>query len=303
MKRMFTATVLLAACCLSALAQDMMKKSLYDRLGGQPAIEAVVNDFAGRVLKDARINKKFAKSDPGRLVKNLTDFVCKATGGPCAYTGQNMVVAHKNMGVTQGEFNALVEDLVATLDSFKVPAAEKNELLGALGPLAKDMVESKSNATGNDLPKNFKPAPPLPKPSLYTRLGGQPAIEAVVKDFAGRVTKDDRVNKKFAKTNVDRLLKHLTDFVCAATGGPCKYTGLTMKKSHKGMAVTDGEFGALVEDLVATLDSFKVPEAEKKELLGALGPLAKDIVEVKSTATGTELPAKFKPAPPLKKGM
>ncbi|MBC7911291.1 MAG: hypothetical protein H7Y30_12365 [Pyrinomonadaceae bacterium] len=66
------------------------------------------------------------------------------------------------------------------------------------------------------------------------------------------------------------------------------------------MKVTEGEFGALVEDLVATLDKFSVPEKEKGELLGILGPLKDMIVEVKGNATGTELPAKFKPAPPLK---
>lgn len=139
------------------------------------------------------------------------------------------------------------------------------------------------------------------KKSLYERLGGQPAIEAVVKDFATRTLADARVNKKFAKTNADRVVKNLTDFVCKATGGPCKYTGFDMKKAHKNMGVTQGEFDALVEDLVAALDAAKVPEAEKKEILAALGPLAKDIVEKKKVKdTGTELPAKFKPAPALK---
>ena len=67
------------------------------------------------------------------------------------------------------------------------------------------------------------------------------------------------------------------------------------------MGVTEGEFGALVEDLVATLDSFKVPEAEKNELLKALGPLGGQIIEKKGDKkTGTDLPAKFMPAPPLK---
>src|SRR4051812_9820817 len=96
------------AMSVGALAQQ---KSLYERLGGQPAIEAVVKDFAGNVLADSRINKKFAKSDATRLVKNLTDFVCNAAGGPCKYKGNNMKKAHKNMGTTAGEFNALVEDL------------------------------------------------------------------------------------------------------------------------------------------------------------------------------------------------
>lgn len=136
-------------------------KSLYERLGGQPAISAVVDDFAGRVLADARINKKFARSDATRLVTNLKAFFCSATGGPCKYTGLTMKQSHKNMGVTQGEFGALVENLVATLDKFKVPDKEKGELLAALGPLGPDIVESQSTATGTPLPKNFKPAPAL----------------------------------------------------------------------------------------------------------------------------------------------
>ena len=148
---------------LASFVSQAQDKSLYERLGGQPAIEAVVKDFAGKVLADTRINKKFAKSDPGRLVKNLTDFVCKATGGPCTYTGRDMKTAHKNMAVTNGEFTALVEDLTATLDQFKVPAKEKGELLAALGPLQPDIVEKKTDATGQPLPAAFKPAPPLKK--------------------------------------------------------------------------------------------------------------------------------------------
>ena len=155
--------IVIALCLTLSLsaAVSAQEKSLYERLGGQPAVEAVVKDFAGRVLKDERINKKFAKSDANRLVKNLIDFVCSATGGPCQYEGQSMKEAHKHMGVTEGEFKALVEDLVATLDSFKVPEKEKGELLKALGPLGGDIVEKKSDKTGTELPKNFKPAPPL----------------------------------------------------------------------------------------------------------------------------------------------
>ena len=137
------------------------------------------------------------------------------------------------------------------------------------------------------------------KKTLYERLGGQPAVEAVVKDFAGRVLADERINKKFAKSNADRLVKNLTDFVCVATSGPCKYTGNDMHKAHKGMGVTHGEFNALVEDLGATLDKFTVPEQEKSEVLAAFAPLEGAIVEVKSDETGTALPAKFRPAKPL----
>jgi hemoglobin len=141
----------------------------------------------------------------------------------------------------------------------------------------------------------------MAKKSLYERLGGIDAIKAVIDEFVTRVAADDRVNKKFAKSNIDRTKLHLVEQVCAATGGPCSYTGLDMKTAHKNMKVTEGEFGALVEDLVGALDKFNVPAPEKNELLGILGPLKDQIVEVKSQETGTSLPAKFKPAPALSK--
>jgi hemoglobin len=125
------------------------------------AISAVVDDFAQNVLGDARINKKFGKSDAPRLLANLKDFVCMATGGPCQYKGLDMKKAHKRMGVTAGEFTALVEDLVKTLDKFNVQDPERQELLGALGGLKGDIVEDESSATGGELPAKFKPAPPL----------------------------------------------------------------------------------------------------------------------------------------------
>lgn len=158
----FAAALLLAAAfAAQASAQEMAKKSLYERLGGADAISAVVDDFAGRVLKDEKINKKFAKSNAPRLLFHLKEQVCAATGGPCKYTGLPMKESHKNMKVTEGEFNALVGHLVDTLAKFNVPEAEKNELLGILGPLKDQIVEVKGDATGTPLPDNFKPAKPL----------------------------------------------------------------------------------------------------------------------------------------------
>ena len=115
-------------------------------------------------------------------------------------------------------------------------------------------------------------------PSLYERLGGKPAITAVVDDFIGNVAGDARINGRFRTADVPRLKARLVDQVCEATGGPCKYTGASMRDAHKGMQITDAEFNALVEDLVKSLDKFKVPAREKGELLGALGGMKGDIV-------------------------
>src|SRR5499425_776352 len=132
--------LLLAAGCASTMQQSMADKSLYERLGGKEAITAVVDDFVANVAADNRINKFFAKTNIPNLKRNLVDQICQATGGPCTYTGRDMKTAHKGMGITDADFNALVEDLQKSLNKFKVPDKEQGELLGILGPLKPQIV-------------------------------------------------------------------------------------------------------------------------------------------------------------------
>lgn len=124
--------------------------------------------------------------------------------------------------------------------------------------------------------------PPVGKStvSLYNRLGQKPAITAVVDEFVGNVAADKRINSRFATTDIPRLKGHLVDQVCSASGGPCTYTGRDMITTHKGMRISNADFAALVEDLVAALNTFKVPETEQKELIGLLGSMQSDIVEI-----------------------
>lgn len=135
--------------------------SLYERLGGIEAITAVVDSFVARCAGDDRINPKFERTDVPRLKKMLVDQVCEATGGPCTYAGRDMKETHDGMGVTAGEFDALVGDLVATLDEFNVPKAEQDELLGLLAPMRGDIVEIESPETGTPLPETYQAAPAL----------------------------------------------------------------------------------------------------------------------------------------------
>jgi hemoglobin len=121
-------------------------KTLYERLGGMPAITAVSNGLVDRILADSRINAWFAqaaqsKEEATRYKASLANFVCQNVGGPCTYTGPDMVSAHKGRGVTSGAFDAVVEDLTAVLNDLKVPAAEKTELLQALAPLKSQIVQ------------------------------------------------------------------------------------------------------------------------------------------------------------------
>ncbi|GAB4297674.1 MAG: group 1 truncated hemoglobin [Rhodocyclaceae bacterium] len=134
----FSLVALLAGCY--AMPESSAPKSLYDRLGGKPAIQAVVDDFIGNVAADSRINGFFARTDIPNLNRMLVAQICEATGGPCKYAGRSMKDAHAGMGVQDAHFNALVADLVKSLDRFKVPATEKNELLGALASMKGDIV-------------------------------------------------------------------------------------------------------------------------------------------------------------------
>ena len=126
MKLRLAATVVgvSTAFVFTTLAQD---KSLCDRLGGPTAIAAVVDSFSGKALKDERINKKFAKSDPNRLVTYLKHFV--ELGAKCAaakYEGRTMKATHENMGVTEGEFNALVDDLTGPALEKEIDSVERS---------------------------------------------------------------------------------------------------------------------------------------------------------------------------------
>jgi hemoglobin len=131
---------LVATGCASMDGGMAAKRPLYDRLGGKGAIQAVVDDFIANVAADARINKRFASADIPRLKTKLVEQICEASGGPCKYTGATMLDAHRGMNITDAEFTALVEDLVKSLDSFKVPSQEKTELLTALGGMKSQIV-------------------------------------------------------------------------------------------------------------------------------------------------------------------
>ena len=136
--------------------------------------------------------------------------------------------------------------------------------------------------------------------SLYDRLGGMDAINAVTESCVARVGGDDRANKKFVRTDIERLKKEVVDQLCEATGGPCTYTGRSMRETHTGMQTAAGEFEVVMQHLVAALDELNVPQTEQDELTGLLRPMRGDIVEVESPETGTPLPDSYQAAPHLK---
>jgi hemoglobin len=121
-------------------------KSLYERLGGKEAIAKVVDTFIKNVASNDATKKRFAKLPKDRVEKfrgNLVAQICKETGGDCEYTGKSMKDAHKNMKITEAEWNATVSALKAALDENKVGQNEQDDLIAAIAPMKDDIVESK----------------------------------------------------------------------------------------------------------------------------------------------------------------
>ncbi len=122
------------------------KPSLYDRLGGLYAISAVVDDFIDRVYANATLNANpeiaKARSEARRpgLKVHVANQVCMVTEGPCKYTGKGMKEAHANFRITQKEWDALLVDFRASLDKFKVPAGEQQELIAIVESTKPDIV-------------------------------------------------------------------------------------------------------------------------------------------------------------------
>lgn len=149
MRRTFRFKALLALAAITLITGAEIahaEKSLYERLGGQPAIQAVASGLVDRILADTRVNKWFAHAAASTENANaykakLADFLCQSTQGPCHYTGLDMTAAHKGRGVTNEAFNAVVEDLVGVLNKLNVPSKEKGEVLALLGSLKPVIVQ------------------------------------------------------------------------------------------------------------------------------------------------------------------
>lgn len=139
----------LAACAILALplcatAAQAQQKSLYQRLGGYDAIAAVSDEFIKRLATDEQEKRffiGFSDDSKARIRQHIVDFICKAAGGPCLYTGRDMKTAHAGSGVTKADWDRTLKIFGEVLDKFQVPDQERKDIAAAIGPLEKDIVE------------------------------------------------------------------------------------------------------------------------------------------------------------------
>jgi hemoglobin len=117
------------------------------------------------------------------------------------------------------------------------------------------------------------------QPSLYERMGGEPVVRSVVSDLIDEDASDPKLKRSFAKVDLKRLKKEVTEQICALAGGPCHYSGDSMRDAHAGLGITQAEFYGMVAALREDLRRHGVGLRERNELLALLAPMKRDVVE------------------------
>lgn len=119
---------------------------------------------------------------------------------------------------------------------------------------------------------------PVADDSLYQALGGQSGIERIVEGLLINIADNPQIVGHFAETDIDRLNQKLIEQFCVESGGPCEYTGDSMRDSHTGMNLTEADFNALVEDLIDAMQDLDVPVTAQNRLLARLAPMRSEII-------------------------
>jgi len=152
MKRLLMITIIALFAFSAAFAQntnnttETKEKTLYQRLGGYDALAAVSDDFITRLATNKLLGRfvvGLSDDSKKKLRQHFVEFLCNATGGSCVYMGRDMKTSHKGLGISEEDWKESVKLLVETLDKFKVPEKEKDEVLAAVSSLKTDIVEKK----------------------------------------------------------------------------------------------------------------------------------------------------------------
>ena len=275
--------------------------NLYEKLGGEVTIKAVVEEFYKRVLGNPQLKPVFEGTDMGRLKRHQALFISQALGGPKLYDGRDMKAAHAGLGITGEQFDAVATHLVDTLNHFKVGQADIDTIVGVVGPLRDQVVSSEPAPAATETPAVGKAAAAAPA-SLYDKLGGEATIKAVVDEFYKRVLGNPQLKPVFEGTDMGGLKRHQALFISQALGGPKQYDGRDMKAAHAGLGITDEQFDAVATHLVATLNHFKVDQADIDTIVGVVAPLKDQVVSSQGAAQAAEAPAAApaKPKTPAK---
>ena len=237
-------------------SEPVKEKTLFEKIGGEAAVDAAVDIFYRKVLADDRVNQFFETVDMEKQAAKQKAFLTMAFGGPNNYTGEDMRKGHAHLvekGLNASHFDAIMENLGATLTELNVPA----DLIGEAAAIAE--------STRADVLAGYtdeEKAAMNSEKTLYEKIGGEAAVDAAVDIFYRKVLADDRISQFFEGVDMEKQAAKQKAFLTMAFGGPHNYTGEDMRKGHAHLVergLNDSHFDAVMENLGATLTELNVP--------------------------------------------
>jgi len=250
-------------------------RSLYEKLGGEAAVDAAVDIFYRKVLADPRVNKFFEGVDMEKQAAKQKAFLTMAFGGPNNYTGRDMRLAHAHLveqGLNDTHVDVIIELLGETLKELNVP----DDLIAQVADIA--------NSVRADVLAGYtqeeKQAMSEEK-SLYEKLGGEAAVNAAVDIFYRKVLADDRVNKFFEGVDMEKQAAKQKAFLTMAFGGPNNYTGKDMCEGHRHLlekGLNDTHVDVIIELLGETLKELGVADDLIKEVAAIAESVRDDVL-------------------------
>ncbi|MGH8243882.1 MAG: group I truncated hemoglobin [Steroidobacteraceae bacterium] len=132
--------ILLGVLMVAATAAQA-EQTLYEQMGGEPKMRAIAEEFTRVLLADDRTNFTFAETDTDKFTQLFFEQLSEVTGGPVKYTGRSMRESHDKLNITNGMFNALVEDLYIAFDRNDVPYRLQNKVMAIFAPMQRDIVK------------------------------------------------------------------------------------------------------------------------------------------------------------------
>ena len=225
------------------------EKPLFEKIGGEAAVDAAVDLFYRKVLADEELAPFFEATDMEEQHKKQKAFLTMAFGGPNSYTGADMTKAHAKLikdGMGEKHFNLVMSHLGSTLTELKVPA----ELISKAADIALSVKD--------DVLKGE----PEEEKALFEKIGGEAAVDAAVDLFYRKVLADEELAPFFEATDMEEQHKKQKAFLTMAFGGPNSYTGADMTKAHAKLVkqgMGEKHFNLVMSHLGATLTELEVP--------------------------------------------
>ncbi len=268
------------------------KETLWDRLGGEKGVTRIVDIFMATTLSDPKVNfyrrPTYIPSDEQikELKRKMVEWLSSMTAGTLDYKGKTMREAHKGMGITSAEFDAMVGHIRSALVISGVKPEDMSLVLGLVETTRKDIVH---------------PLPPPPPATVWQRIGGEAGATRIVDDFLTAAIADPMVNffrdPKYVPTKeeIARLKLNFVDQLSQLTGGPLTYKGRNMKQVHSGYAITPREFDVFLGHIRMALDRNKVSAADIRTIMDKYEGFRKDIVSMPSAPVEPPNPNQKKP--------